>query len=35
MSQIQPQELQVCIDVGCYQHDVSVGLADGDKKTGQ
>jgi transposase len=31
MSQIQPQpqELQVCIDVGCYQHDISVGLADG------
>jgi transposase len=29
MSQNHSQELHVSIDVGCYQHDISVGLADG------
>ena len=29
MTQNVSQELHVSIDVGCYQHDVSVGLADG------
>ncbi|NVJ59633.1 MAG: transposase [Gammaproteobacteria bacterium] len=29
MNQFNPQELHVSIDVGCYQHDISVGLADG------
>ena len=29
MSQSHSQELHVSIDVGCYQHDISVGLADG------
>ena len=30
MNQINSQELHVSIDVGCYQHDISVGLANGD-----
>jgi len=29
MNQNNTQELYVSIDVGCYQHDISVGLADG------
>lgn len=29
MKQNNTQELHVSIDVGCYQHDISVGLADG------
>lgn len=29
MNDPKPQELHVSIDVGCYQHHVSVGLADG------
>ena len=29
MIQVHSQELHVSIDVGCYQHDVSVGLANG------
>lgn len=29
MSQLQTQALHVSIDVGCYHHDVSVGLANG------
>jgi len=29
MKQKNSQELHVSIDVGCYQHDISVGLADG------
>ncbi len=29
MAQTNTQELHVSIDVGCYQHDISVGLADG------
>ena len=27
---MNPQELHVSIDVGCYQHSVAVGLADGE-----
>lgn len=30
MNHNQSQELHVSVDVGCYQHDVSVGLADGE-----
>lgn len=29
MVQTNTQELHVSIDVGCYQHDISVGLAEG------
>lgn len=29
MTQTHSQELHVSVDVGCYQHDISVGLADG------
>ena len=29
MAQTNTQELHVSIDVGCYQHELSVGLADG------
>jgi len=30
MSIQNSQELHVSIDVGCYTHDISVGLADGE-----
>ncbi len=30
MTQNNSQELYVSIDVGCYQHDISVGLSNGD-----
>lgn len=29
MTQVVSQELHVSVDVGCYQHDISVGLANG------
>jgi len=29
MTQPYSQELHVSVDVGCYHHDISVGLADG------
>jgi len=29
MTQVHSQELHVSVDVGCYQHDISVGLANG------
>jgi len=29
MTHVDPQELHVSVDVGCYQHDISVGLANG------
>ena len=30
MAHVDSQELHVSVDVGCYQHDISVGLANGE-----
>ena len=29
MNTIHPKELHVSIDVGCYQHSIAIGLANG------